>query len=199
MLGGSGDNSLAQIDPLTQTILSNGTLNVQGGNGLNAIAQIVSGSAQTIYTTNGNLTLSGGNQTNAAAFITNAGPTSLIGTTGDVILTAGTAPGADALIKVGGGSGALTLVCGGSCIFLPNLPTANAGALASGGVTTGPGLPTATLPPSAPSSPSTTPAADDATQSLLTLQEDQGDTLLEAEPETVDEEGRPLQRAPICT
>ena len=203
VIGGSGDNSLAQIDPLTQTILSNGALNVQGGSGVNAIAQIVSASAQTIYATNGDFTLSGGSASGAAAFITNGGPVSILGTTGDVILTPGTAPGADALITVGpGGSGALFLACGGSCILPVVGPTPTAGALASGGVIVGSALPTGPLPISPVTSAAlgAADAVNDATQSLLTLEEDQEDARLEAEPETVDTtEGTTQPTVPICT
>ncbi|OGA06402.1 MAG: hypothetical protein A2W68_15935 [Betaproteobacteria bacterium RIFCSPLOWO2_02_64_14] len=203
VLGGSGDNSLAQIDPTTQTILSNGTLAVQGGSGVNAIAQIVSGSAQTIYTTNGDFTLSGGSASGAAAFITNGGPASILGTTGDVILTPGTAPGADALITVGpGGSGTLFLACGGSCILPAVGPSPTAGALASGGVVIGPALPTGLLPISTATVTNAAlaaEAANDSTQSLLALEEDQEDTRLEAEPETADAESTSQPGVPICT
>ncbi len=60
VLGGSGANTLAQIDPVDQTLLVNGSVNVQGGSGANALAQIVSTGLQTIRTTNGGIAAIGG-------------------------------------------------------------------------------------------------------------------------------------------
>jgi hypothetical protein len=55
ILGGSGNDTVAQIDPVNQTILVNGGIDVIGGSGTNAIAQIVNGTgAQTLLATNGN-------------------------------------------------------------------------------------------------------------------------------------------------
>jgi filamentous hemagglutinin family protein len=198
ILGGSGDNSLAQIDPTTQTILSNGTIAIQGGSGVNSIAQIVSGSGQTVYSTNGNLTLTGGTNTNADALITNVGPAAIVGSTGNIVLTAGSGSGADALVTVGAGAGSLALVAGGTTTISPNLPTSNA-ALVAGNVSTGPTLPTSVPPPLSSAASAAAEAASDSTQLVLALQEDQEDTRLESEPTpTADEEGRLLERAPIC-
>lgn len=85
LIGGGGDNSLASIDPLVQTILSNGTISLLGGTGSNADASIVSSGSQTILTTNGNITLLGGTGIGADAFISSLG-TQLISTTGSIVL-----------------------------------------------------------------------------------------------------------------
>jgi filamentous hemagglutinin family protein len=85
LTGGSGNNSLASIDPLVQTILSNGTVSLLGGVGGNADASIVSSGSQTVFTTNGNITLMGGSGSGADAFISSFG-TQLISTTGNITL-----------------------------------------------------------------------------------------------------------------
>ncbi len=73
ILGGAGDNTVAQIDPLNQTITADGDITIVGGSGTNAIAQLVSGT---------------GTQTVSA--------------TGDIVLIGGSGMGADALIVSGG-------------------------------------------------------------------------------------------------
>jgi len=86
VIGGAGDNSLAQIDPMTQTILVNGPVEITGGSGINAIAQIVNGSGtQTIIATNGDITLTGGTGAGADALIESLG-TQTIGTSGTISL-----------------------------------------------------------------------------------------------------------------
>ena len=86
VFGGSGDNSLAQIDPVTQMILVNGPVEIMGGSGINAIAQILNGTGtQTIIATNGNITLTGGTGAGADALITSLG-TQTIGSTGAITL-----------------------------------------------------------------------------------------------------------------
>ncbi len=60
VLGGSGANTVAQIDPVDQTLLANGNVTVQGGSGANAVAQVVSTGTQTIRTTNGGINVIGG-------------------------------------------------------------------------------------------------------------------------------------------
>ena len=77
VLGGSGDNSLAQIDPLEQFIVANGVVTVQGGSGMNALAQIISQGTQNLLTTNGNVNVTGGTGVGSTASITAAGVQSL--------------------------------------------------------------------------------------------------------------------------
>ena len=77
MEGGLGDNSLATLDPVTQTILVNGPVDVTGGDGGNADASIVSSGVQTILNTNGGITLTAGPGAGADAIISSAGGQSL--------------------------------------------------------------------------------------------------------------------------
>jgi hypothetical protein len=189
VLGGSGDNTLAQIDPVMQTILVNGGIDVQGGSGVNSVAQIVASTGtipngQTIYATNGDITLTGGSAAGAAALITNLGSSSFVGTSGDIFLTAGTQPGADAIIGVGGGPGVLTLLCGGSCVLSPVGATPTAGILAN------------QSPASSSALISSTPI--DTTSTLIALQQDQDERILDAAPEETTEESADIQRAPVC-
>jgi hypothetical protein len=98
VFGGSGDNTLAQIDPVTQTILVNGPIEIVGGSGLNAIAQILSGTGtQTIFATNGDITLTGGTGAGADALIESLG-TQTISATGSIVPTS-TPGGGNALIS----------------------------------------------------------------------------------------------------
>jgi filamentous hemagglutinin family protein len=85
ILGGSGTNSLATIDPIIQTILVNGPLFLLGGSGSNADASIVSTGAQTILTTNGNILLTGGPGSGADAFISGGSPQQIFAS-GSIIL-----------------------------------------------------------------------------------------------------------------
>jgi hypothetical protein len=75
VFGGTGDNSLATIDPLIQTILVNGSVVLEGGSGpgANADASIVSSGSQTIFATNGDISLTGGQTTGSDAIISNLG------------------------------------------------------------------------------------------------------------------------------
>ena len=92
VLGGAGNDTLAQIDPVTQTILVNGGIDVVGGSGTNAVAQILNGSgAQTLFATNGDLALTGGTGAGANALITSGG-LQTVGTSGSIILTNGVNP-----------------------------------------------------------------------------------------------------------
>lgn len=128
VLGGNGDNSLAQIDPLTQIILSNGTVDVAGGSGVNAIAQIVSGSVQAIVGTNGNITLSGGTGANADALISTPGSLQTISTVGNITLTPGTGVGADASIINANGTVTAPFTSGpGSTLGVPLSSTLGGG------------------------------------------------------------------------
>jgi hypothetical protein len=182
--GGSGSNTLAQIDPILQTILSNGTIFIEGGTGVNSIAQIVAATGttlngQTILTTNGDIQLTAGSAPGAAALITNSGSSSFVGTSGSILLTAGSAPGADAVISVGNGPGVLTLSCGGSCALPPIGPTPTAGILAN-----------STGSPSSSSSPLL-----DTTSLTLPLQQNAAIALIEIAPEPTTGE---VRRAPVC-
>ena len=146
VLGGSGDNSLAQIDPTLQTILSNGTISVIAGSGVNAIAQITANTGttpngQTILVTNGDIELVAGGPSgtsSSGAFITNAGSSSFIGASGEIFLTPGSVSGADAIISVGNGAGTLVTSCGGSlCTLSPAGSTPSGGVLATGFASSG--------------------------------------------------------------
>lgn len=86
ILGGSGTDSLATIDPIIQTILVNGPLLLLGGSGSNADASIVSTGAQTILATNGNILLTGGPGSGADAFISGGSPQQIFAS-GSIILT----------------------------------------------------------------------------------------------------------------
>lgn len=92
VLGGAGNDTLAQIDPVTQTILVNGGIDVIGGSGTNAVAQILNGSgAQTLLATNGDIILTGGTGAGANALITSGG-LQTVGTSGSIVLTNGVNP-----------------------------------------------------------------------------------------------------------
>ena len=87
VLGGSGANTVARIDPVEQTLLVNGAVTVQGGSGANAVAQINSSGSQTVLATNGNITvLGGGGGSNASIEATGV---QSIGATGNVSVTGG--------------------------------------------------------------------------------------------------------------
>lgn len=75
ILGGTGANSLATIDPLIQTLLINGPISLMGGQGpgTNADASIVSGGSQTILGTGGPISLIGGQTSGSDAIISNLG------------------------------------------------------------------------------------------------------------------------------
>jgi filamentous hemagglutinin len=107
--GGLGDNSLATVDPVTQTILVNGPVNVTGGDGGNADASIVSGGAQTILNTNGGMTLTAGFGAGSDAIISSAGGQSLT-SAGDISVSGSAGPNSDAIITT---SGAQTITAGG--------------------------------------------------------------------------------------
>jgi hypothetical protein len=96
--GGTGDNSLATIDPLVQAILVNGPVDVAGGSGGNADASIVSAGIQNLVNTNGDVSLTGGSGAGADAIISSLSAQSII-SLGDVTLAGGTGINADALIS----------------------------------------------------------------------------------------------------
>jgi trimeric autotransporter adhesin len=108
--GGFGDNSLATVDPVTQTILVNGPVDVTGGDGANADASIVSGGTQTILNTNGGLTLTAGPGTGSDAIISSLGAQTLT-SAGNVAVSGSTGPSADAIITT---SGVQTITAGGN-------------------------------------------------------------------------------------
>jgi hypothetical protein len=98
VVGGAGDNSLATVDPLTQTVVSNGSFDVSGGGGGNADGSIVSGGTQTLINTSGDIVLTGGSGSGADAIISSLGGQSLT-SGGDIILAGGTGANSDALIS----------------------------------------------------------------------------------------------------
>lgn len=190
VLGGSGDNSLAQIDPILQTILSNGSIHVIAGSGVNADAQIVAATGtttngQTILATNGDIELVAGGPSgtsSSGAFITNDGSSSFIGASGEIFLTPGSVAGADAIISVGNGPGVLTATCGGiDCTS--SLPPA--GASPTGGI----------LANSVGGTSSSTLL--DTTSLTLPLQQTAIDTLIEIAPDPTAS-GSEVRRAPVC-
>jgi hypothetical protein len=86
ILGGSGANSLATVDPVSQIILINGNIFLVGGVGPNADASIVSAGSQVILATNGDISLTGGSGSGADAFITAAGSPQTIIASGNIVL-----------------------------------------------------------------------------------------------------------------
>jgi hypothetical protein len=187
VLGGSGNDTLAQIDPILQTILANGTILVQGGSGTNSVAQIVANTGtttngQTIVTTNGDIVLTGGSAAGSAALIDNLGSSSFVGTTGSILLTAGASPGADAIIAVGNGPGTLTFVCGSSCTLSPVGLSPTAGILAN----------------QVGSSSSGSAAIANATTPILLAEQTIEQVLVELTPYGIGEEAFLTRRAPGC-
>jgi filamentous hemagglutinin family protein len=175
--GGSGDNSLATIDPLIQTILVNGPVSLFGGSGVNADASIVSAGTQSILTTNGDVTLEGGTGADADAFISSAGAQAILAS-GSISLFGGDGVGADAFIISSGlpqtisatGSISLTSGLGGTAFIQnPGGPLATAPFLCTSGCSFG----------TAAAVISTSP---DATSSVLADQENQASVLIELAP-----------------
>jgi hypothetical protein len=106
--GGAGGS--ASLDPLVQTILSNGPLQVLGGSGSNAFALIQSSGPQTILVTGpatpNSVLIQGGSGNNAYAAITTPDPAMALGTSGGISLVGGTGASADAVF----GNGAVNIV-----------------------------------------------------------------------------------------
>lgn len=101
ILGGAGDNTLAQIDPVNQTIVVNGGIDVVGGSGVNAVAQILNGTgAQTLLATNGNIALTGGTGVGANALITSGG-LQTVGASGTIALTSTPGGGSASISPLG--------------------------------------------------------------------------------------------------
>jgi filamentous hemagglutinin family protein len=98
VLGGAGDNSLATIDPVTQTIVANGPVDVTGGAGDNADGSIVSSGTQTIMNTAGDIVLTAGSGAGSDAIISSLGGQSIT-SAGDVAVSGGSGVNADAIIS----------------------------------------------------------------------------------------------------
>jgi len=214
VLGGSGTDSLATIDPVTQNILANGAIDVTGGPGpgTNADASIVSAGIQNILVSNGGITLTAGQSTNSDALIT-AGAPQTIGAAGTIALQGGLGPGtnADAIISntALGAAGAQTVTSFNGNITLTGGTTADSQALISSfgfpQIVTAPngsviivqgpaagataGLVSATAPPAA--------TLIDPSSQVLSEQSTQTDVIGELVPST-GQEGESLIKAPIC-
>ena len=198
VLGGSGNDSKAQIDSTTQSIVSNGSILVQGGSGTNAVAQIIANTGttpngQTVVSTNGNILVSGGSAAGAAASISNDGSSSFVGAgSGSINMSPGTVAGADAIISVGNGPGTLTAFCLGSASCADSLPAA--GASPTGGIrANGRGIPGPSPSPSPSPSPADSVVAS-ATTPILTAEDYIDAVLAEITPESTGLE----RRAPGC-
>ena len=112
--GGAGGSAL--IDPVTQTILSNGPISVSGGSGLDTVGGIVGTGDQTILVTSGGATsisVQGGpaGSTNAFGEIITIGNVQRIGTAGGFTLTGGGGINADAIIGANGGTAETFIGC----------------------------------------------------------------------------------------
>ncbi len=119
--GGAGGS--ASLDPTVQTIVSNGQIQVLGGSGFNAFADIFSAGPQTILVTAApiladSILIQGGTGTNTYAAITSTNPTMQLGTSGGITLTGGTGSNADAVFGNGSGN-VVTFACGSgfACAF----------------------------------------------------------------------------------
>jgi filamentous hemagglutinin family protein len=113
--GGAGGTAL--IDPVTQTILSNGAISVTGGSGTGTIGGIIGTGDQTILVTSGganSILVQGGPSGSNGAFgqITTTGAIQRIGTSGDFVLIGGLGNNADAIIGANGGTAETFLACG---------------------------------------------------------------------------------------
>ncbi|MBK8118547.1 MAG: hypothetical protein IPK39_04430 [Sulfuritalea sp.] len=103
------------IDPVTQTILSNGAISVTGGSGTGAVGGIIGTGDQTVLVTSGggtSISVAGGSGTDAFGQITTIGATQRIGTSGGFTLTGGGGTNADAIIGANGGTAETFLACG---------------------------------------------------------------------------------------
>jgi hypothetical protein len=105
------------IDPVTQTILSNGAISVTGGSGTGTIGGIIGTGDQTILVTSGganSILVQGGPSGSNGAFgqITTTGAIQRIGTSGDFVLIGGLGNNADAIIGANGGTAETFLACG---------------------------------------------------------------------------------------
>ena len=113
--GGAGGTAL--IDPVTQTILANGTINVTGGTGPGTVAGIVGTGDQTILVTSGgagSIAVAGGTGNNAFGQVITSGDIQRIGTSGGFTLAGGAGTNADAIIGANGGTAETFLACGAS-------------------------------------------------------------------------------------
>lgn len=124
--GGAGGS--AEIDPVLQTILANGQIQVLGGTGPGAFGLIQSFGPQTVLVTNApvladSVLIQGGSGANAYAAIATTGPTMQLGTSGGIALIGGTGVNADAVFGAGSAN-PTAIACGGSflCSFA-NLTT----------------------------------------------------------------------------
>ncbi|HNE42079.1 MAG TPA: filamentous hemagglutinin N-terminal domain-containing protein [Rhodocyclaceae bacterium] len=120
----AGAGGKASIDPVVQTIVSGGPIDVLAGTAAAATASILATGDQTILVTLGDVTVAGGSALDAIAQITTSGASQLIAAAGTINLVAGTAGmNADAIVGAGGGSGINLFACGGGTCVLPNLTT----------------------------------------------------------------------------
>jgi filamentous hemagglutinin family protein len=121
VIGGSGSNTVAQIDPVTQTIVVNGSIDIFGGSGTNSVAQILNGTgAQTLLATNGDVFLEGGTGPSSDSQIVSGG-TQTIGTSGTIEL----------LPVSGGGNASISplgsVSCASPCIVSSVAPASSSG------------------------------------------------------------------------
>jgi hypothetical protein len=134
----AGAGGTALIDPISQTILSNGAVSVLGGSGPGASAGIFSTLDQIIVVTNPNsatsFLLQGGTGADASAQITTAGLVQQIRTPGGITITPGAGPNADAFFGIGNGSGEMQFFCGATCTLTELLVNPPTNPAAEGGV-----------------------------------------------------------------
>ncbi len=106
--GGAGGS--ASLDPLVQTILSTGPIQVLGGSGPDTFALIQSFGPQTILVTGSetvnSVLIQGGSGSNAYAAITTPDPQMALGTSGGISLVGGSGSNTDAVF----GNGAINIV-----------------------------------------------------------------------------------------
>jgi filamentous hemagglutinin family protein len=124
--GGAGGS--AEIDPVLQTIVANGPIQVLGGSGPGTFGLIQSFGPQTVLVTNApvlddSVLIQGGSGINAYAAIATTGPTMQLGTSGGITLIGGTGVNADAVFGAGSAN-QTALACGSGflCSFA-NLTT----------------------------------------------------------------------------
>ncbi len=193
LTGGTGDGADALITGSgSQAILAAQNVAVLGGDGVNADASIVSGATQSITAVTGDITLTGGAGADADASIASAGAQTITAINGDIILDSGTGLDANAFItasalpQIISAAGNIELLTAGTFISNPNVTVSGPFSC------TGP----CTLQELLPTAPASSVLAF-GTSSVLLLQEDLSETLIEITPagEAVEILTR---RAPVC-
>ncbi|HYC45342.1 MAG TPA: filamentous hemagglutinin N-terminal domain-containing protein [Burkholderiales bacterium] len=114
LIGGSGTNAFAVIDPTNQTITTGGDILMQGGSGPNADALINATGPQSVTSLNGSITLIGGTGPGADALIVTTSPFQTVSAPNGVFLQQGPSTGGVADLEQGTNFSAIIAAAGAS-------------------------------------------------------------------------------------